>query len=94
LLAKNEIARAINARRLQPRLRDQQSPGHPRTHQPRRRRILWYLGLLVPFVFFAEKLVFGFADIRKQLLAVSLIFVVVFALLNLFHPAFQMCARR
>lgn len=52
--------------------------------------ILWYLGLLVPFVFFTEKLVFGFTDIRKQLLAVSLIFVVVFGLLNLFHPAFQM----
>ena len=30
--------------------------------------ILWYLGLLVPFVFFFEKLVFGFADVRKQLL--------------------------
>jgi hypothetical protein len=52
--------------------------------------ILWYLGLLVPFVFFAEKLLFGFTDIRKQLLALGLIFVAVFALLRLFHPAFQM----
>ncbi len=30
--------------------------------------ILWYLGLLVPFAFFFEKLAFGFADIRRRLL--------------------------
>jgi hypothetical protein len=52
--------------------------------------ILWYLGLLVPFVFFAEKLIFGFADIRRQLLASGIIFILVFVLLRLFHPAFQM----
>jgi hypothetical protein len=52
--------------------------------------ILWYLGLLVPFVFFAEKLLFGFSDIRKQLLADTAIFLVVFALLRTFHPAFEM----
>jgi hypothetical protein len=52
--------------------------------------ILWYLGLLVPFVFFVEKLLFGFTDIRKQLVAVGGIFVVIFALLRIFHPAFQM----
>lgn len=52
--------------------------------------ILWYLGLLVPFVFFAEKLLFGFPDIRKQLLAVTIIFLVVFTLLRAFHPAFEM----
>ncbi len=37
--------------------------------------ILWYLILLVPFVFFFEKLLFGFTDIRKQLLAHGVIFV-------------------
>ena len=52
--------------------------------------ILWYLGLLVPFVFFAEKLIFGFTDIRKQLVASGGIFLVVFTLLQQFHPAFQM----
>ncbi|MEI7436203.1 MAG: FtsX-like permease family protein [bacterium] len=52
--------------------------------------ILWYLGLLVPFVFFAEKLFFGFTDIRRQLLANGLIFIAIFVLLRLFHPAFQM----
>jgi hypothetical protein len=52
--------------------------------------ILWYLGLLVPFVFFFEKLVFGFTDIRKQLLAQGSVFIVVFVLLNILHPAFSM----
>lgn len=52
--------------------------------------ILWYLGLLVPFVFFFEKLVFGFTDIRKQLIAQGSVFMVVFVLLNILHPAFAM----
>lgn len=52
--------------------------------------IIWYLGLLVPFVFFFEKLVFGFADIRRQLSAQIAIFLVVFVLLRLLHPAFGM----
>ena len=52
--------------------------------------ILWYMGLLVPFIFFFEKLVFGFTDIRRQLLAEGAIFLVVFALLRILHPAFHM----
>lgn len=52
--------------------------------------ILWYLGLLVPFVFFFEKLALGFTDIRKQLFAHAVIFVLVFALLRWLHPAFEM----
>lgn len=52
--------------------------------------ILWYLALLVPFVFFFEKLVFGFADIRKQLLAQGVVFMAVFGALSVLHPAFEM----
>jgi len=52
--------------------------------------ILWYLGLLVPFAFFFEKLAFGFSDIRKQLAAQAVIFLAVFLLLRLLHPAFAM----
>lgn len=52
--------------------------------------IVWYIGLLVPFVIFTEKLVFGFNDIRKQLLAHLIIFLVVFSLLRYLHPAFHM----
>lgn len=52
--------------------------------------ILWYLGLLVPFAFFFEKLVFGFSDIRKQISTHAVIFLVAFALLKILHPAFAM----
>ncbi len=52
--------------------------------------ILWYMGLLVPFVFFFEKLVFGFTDIRKQIIAEAIIFLIVFSLLRILHPAFHM----
>jgi len=52
--------------------------------------ILYYLCLLVPFVFFFEKLIFGFNDIRKQLTAHCAIFLGVFVLLKVLHPAFEM----
>ena len=52
--------------------------------------IVWYLGLLVPFVFFFEKLVFGFADIRRALLVQAVAFLTAFALLRALHPAFHM----
>ncbi len=54
--------------------------------------ILWYLGLLIPFAFFFEKLAFGFTDIRKQLLASAVVFTLAFLLLQAFHPAFRMVA--
>lgn len=52
--------------------------------------ILWYLGLLVPFAFFFEKLAFGFSDVRKQLGAHVVIFLAAFTLLKILHPAFAM----
>jgi len=52
--------------------------------------VLWYLALLVPFVFFFEKLVFCYPDVRKQIVAQAVIFLTVFILLRLLHPAFQM----
>jgi len=52
--------------------------------------IVWYLALLVPFVFFFEKLVFGFADVRKQLTAQGIIFLSAFLILRFLHPAFEL----
>ena len=52
--------------------------------------IIWYLALVVPFIFFFEKLVFCISDVRRQLAVQFLIFIVVFSLLRLLHPAFQM----
>ncbi len=52
--------------------------------------IVWYLFLLVPFAFFLERLVFGFADIRRALTAHALIFLTTFGALGLLHPAFRL----
>lgn len=52
--------------------------------------IMFYLALLVPFVFFFEKMLFCHTDVRKQLAAQIVIFLVVFALLRYLHPAFSM----
>ena len=52
--------------------------------------IIWYLALLVPFIFFFEKLVFCFSDVRRQIAAQAVIFIIVFSLFRLLHPAFEM----
>ena len=52
--------------------------------------IVWYLGILVPFVYFSERLIFCYPDIRKQLAAQGVIFIVIFSLLGTIHPAFAM----
>lgn len=52
--------------------------------------ILWYLALLVPFVFFFEKLLFCATDVRRQLAVQAVIFLTVFLLLRFLHPAFAM----
>lgn len=52
--------------------------------------ILWYTGLLVPFVYFFEKLLFCYSDVRKQIAVQTVVFLVVFALLRFMHPAFEM----
>jgi len=52
--------------------------------------VVFYFVLLIPFVFFLERLFFGFADIRKQLGAMFGIFAVVYAILDRIHPAFRL----
>jgi hypothetical protein len=52
--------------------------------------ILWYLALLVPFLYFFEKLVFCFSDVRKQIAVQAVVFLIVFGLLRILHPAFEM----
>lgn len=54
------------------------------------RGVMFYLVMLVPFVFFLERLIFAFSDIRKQIPAVLIIFVVIFMILRYIHPAFEM----
>lgn len=51
--------------------------------------VVFYFALLIPFAFFLERLLFGFPDIRKQLVAVGVIFLIVFGIMGVIHPAFQ-----
>lgn len=51
--------------------------------------VIFYLALMIPFSYFLERLFFGFADLKRQLLGVAGIFVSVFLIFALIHPAFQ-----
>ncbi len=52
--------------------------------------ILFYLAMLLPFAFFAERLLFAFPDIFRQVAATLLIFLAVFGILRFLHPAFEL----
>ena len=51
--------------------------------------IVLYFALLIPFAFFCERLLFGFADIKKQILTIAAIFLGVFIIMRIVHPAFM-----
>ena len=51
--------------------------------------IMFYLALLMPFAYFMERLIFGFTNIHRQILATFGIFLLVFYFLSQVHPAFQ-----
>ncbi|MFO7897461.1 MAG: FtsX-like permease family protein [Planctomycetota bacterium] len=50
--------------------------------------VLFYLFLLLPFSFFVERLLFGFPSVNKRIAGFFGIFMVVFLVLALVHPAF------
>jgi len=52
--------------------------------------IIFYMFLLLPCSFFLERLLIGASDIRRQLTGWGVIFVGVFFLLALVHPAFRL----
>ena len=51
--------------------------------------IMFYLALLLPFAFFAERLFFAFPDIRKQIAGATGIFLFIFGIIRCVHPAFE-----
>jgi hypothetical protein len=51
--------------------------------------VLFYLALLLPFAYFAERLFFGFPDLKRQLTAAFIIFLAIFLAFRFFHPAFD-----
>ena len=52
--------------------------------------IIFYFILLIPFSFFAERLLFGFSDIRSQVGGFAAVFLLVFIILHQVHPAFKL----
>jgi len=52
--------------------------------------IVFFVALLVPAAFFAERLLFAHPDIRKQLALFGLILLVIWIVLSQVHPAFQL----
>ena len=52
--------------------------------------VIFYFALLLPFSFCCERLVFGFADVRRQMLGASLFFLGIFLIMRFIHPAFKL----
>ena len=52
--------------------------------------MLFYLFLLLPFSFFAERLLIASPEIKRQIIWTSVVFVVMFTILASVHPAFRM----
>lgn len=50
--------------------------------------VIFYFAILLPFAFFAERLFFTFADIRKQLVGIAAFFMAIYVVLRFVHPAF------
>ena len=51
--------------------------------------VLFYLALLIPFSYFCERLFFGYFDLKRQLIASSIIFILIFICFRYIHPAFD-----
>ncbi|MEE2659879.1 MAG: FtsX-like permease family protein [Candidatus Latescibacterota bacterium] len=52
--------------------------------------VIFYFALLLPFSYFCERALFGFADIRKQLLGAAGFFIGIFVVMRYIHPAFKL----
>lgn len=52
--------------------------------------VLFYIALFIPFAYCLERLLFGFADIHKRIIAFSAILLGIIAVIYSIHPAFQL----
>ncbi|MFQ6098122.1 MAG: ABC transporter permease, partial [Armatimonadota bacterium] len=52
--------------------------------------VLFYLAMLLPFAYFAERLLFAVPDIRLRIVVTFAVFAIVFSVLFLVHPAFKL----
>ena len=51
--------------------------------------VIFYFAILLPFAFFAERLIFAFPDVRKQLGGIGGFFMLIYVILHFIHPAFR-----
>ncbi len=52
--------------------------------------VIFYLFLLLPFSFFAERLLIASPEIKRQIVWTAVVFIIMFAILAWVHPAFRM----
>lgn len=64
-------------------------PDVQKTAQDVVKGVLFYLWLLLPFSFFMERLLWGWSDLRRQLLYALGVFICIFVVLLQVHPAFE-----
>jgi hypothetical protein len=64
-------------------------PDVTKTQQDVVNGVIFYLALMIPFAYFLERLFFGFSDLKRQLTAAFLIFIGVFGVFAMIHPAFK-----
>ncbi len=64
-------------------------PDVTKTQQDVVNGVIFYLALMLPFAYFLERLLFGYSDLKRQLLASFLIFLGVFGIFAAIHPAFR-----
>jgi len=52
--------------------------------------LIFYFMLLLPFAFFGERLIFGFPKLEKRIAGTAGIFIAVYWIMRLIHPAFKL----
>ncbi|MCM8825303.1 MAG: M28 family metallopeptidase, partial [Candidatus Omnitrophica bacterium] len=52
--------------------------------------IIFYFLLLLPFAYFGERLFFGFPKLEKRIAGMALIFIIIYIIMRMVHPAFKL----
>ncbi|MCX7705444.1 MAG: M28 family metallopeptidase, partial [bacterium] len=52
--------------------------------------IIFYFLLLMPFAYFGERLFFGFAKLEKRIAGMAAIFMIIYLIMRMVHPAFKL----
>ncbi|MCM8822417.1 MAG: hypothetical protein NC831_06345 [Candidatus Omnitrophica bacterium] len=52
--------------------------------------VIFYFMLLLPFAYFGERLFFGFTKLEKRIAGMATIFIVIYIIMRMVHPAFKL----